>query len=547
MSKKISKYENIVFLLLFIVFIFLRAFSSSEYYFIQATDAVIYLNLAKNFPAYKLYNDQLYLRHPPMYSYFIRFFSSFFEDHIAAMLVSFVSGIATFFILYKFIKLISKNSYIAFGTLILFSLSDAYIKISTGIIKESFAVMLTLASIYFYLFFLKVEKVKYMVYSSLFAILLGLTTDHAIFLIPSLAVCYLLFGKKTSLKFALIPIIFLMLSYGSWLGIRLYTYTHNEYYPASIDGTIVKTNEFGILQLLSPHFFKEEQKKYAMREFAMREFGSAFAPSYYIQNIVYMLNLRILALPSGLRLDNISNFLSPSLIFLIIIYALLLITAAYGVYKIIKLALKKGLKKNGMLLSFFLFIIYMFPITQPYIGLRYIVTAIIFLYIIISYGIFKIGERLKFLNFYKIAIIGFILILVMYLPFYYSSNSYFILSKKKIVEAASTAKFINQLPKDGVMAQVGYPPELYYQTDKRIMALPISTDYMFLIDLYNVSYLVYGEFYGSTFLRNNVRIDDDLIKYINDNPKKFKLLRIIEEDYSAVKKKDHIRIYEIEK
>lgn len=537
MLKNILKKERVIILLIFIIFIFLRIFSNSEYYFIQATDAAIYLNLAKNFPFHEFYNHQLFLVHPPMYPYFINIFNLLFEDHIAGILVSLVSASITFFVVYKLVKLLANNNYIAFGALILYSISDIYIKISTDIVKESFAVMLTLATLYFYLLFLKKRMFRHSIYSSFFAILLGLTTDHALFLIPSLIVFYLLFGKNTKIKYAVIPLIFAILAYSSWIGVRFYIYSSNEYYPAAVDGTIVKTSEFGLRQLLSPHFFEEEQKKYST-------FGYNFKPSHYIQNIVEMLNLKVLSLPRGLRLSNIVDFLSPYLIFLVIVYASLLIIAVYGIYEITKLTLKKGFKENGLLLSVLLFVVYVFPIMQANVYFRYIVTAIIFLYLIISYGIFSIAQKLKLLKYYKTAIILVTLILILYLPFYYSSNSHFILSKKKIIESANTAKFINLLPKDGIMAQVGYPAELDYLTDKRVMAWPIDTEHMFLVDMYNISYVIYGEFYGGTF-RSYAKVDNDLIDYINDHPNKFKLLKIIEEDYLPINKKDHIRIYEV--
>ena len=275
-----SNYQRLPLMAIFALFVFLRIFSGSEYYFIQGGDAARYLELAKNFPHHTLDNNQLHVLHPPLYPYAIHFFSFIFEDHAAAIAVSLFASILTFFILYRLVLLLSNNIYITYFTLILFSLSQIYIDVAANVLKEPLAVMLALGAIYFYLEFLVHNKKNHIYYSSIFSFFLGITTDHAVLLIPSLIAAYLLFkNSKKSLK-AFLPLASVIISYGFWILIKAYVYSTNDFYPASLDGTIVSTSGWGLKQLLSSQYFPE------MKE--LIPFGLSFEPLHYIYPMLYI-------------------------------------------------------------------------------------------------------------------------------------------------------------------------------------------------------------------------------------------------------------------
>lgn len=533
------KREHLLLIAIFFVFMFLRMFSDSPYYPIIGGDSARYLALADSFPYHTLFNNQFYIQHPPLYPYAIHFVSFLFEDHIAGLLVSLISLVITFFIIYKLVMLVSNNYYIAFGTLILLSLSNVFIYISVGNLKRApLGMMLTLVSIYYYIRFLKEGKTRNIIYSSLPALLLGITTDHAILLIPSLIITYIFFRDKTKIFHATIPIIAIVFSYSSWLFVRMYTYMTHQFYPV-VSGIIIKTGNLGLRPLINPQYSKEVE--------SIVPFGLSLDPSHYFYHVVNMFKLVVVPLPIGLRFSNISMILTSDNFLQLVIYSILGIATIYGLYKIIKLSLKKGIKNNEMLFFLTMFLVFLLPLTQIYTAPRFTVTAIPFLFIVISYGLFEFAKTYGIFRIYKVGITAIILILVLYLPFYYLNNSHFIFSKEKIVEIPITAQFINKLPKDGVMIQMGYVVELNYQSDKRIMALPINIDYFSLIDIYDVNYLVYGESYHKPFSEGDKggTINYDAIKYIRDHPEQFKLLTIIEETYPTTEIKDHIYIYEV--
>lgn len=540
MIKPNLKNDYIYLILIFIIFLFIRLFSNSGYFFIQTGDDARYLALAQNFPYHTLFNDQLFISQQPLYPYLLHFVSFFFEDHTAGIFISFVSSIFIFFIIYKLVGMLTNNRYVTFGTLVLYSLSDFYVRIAVNVLKESFAVMLTLFAIYFYIKFIKFGKSKELVYSSVFAAMLGLTTDHSILLIPSFIVIFLMFGSRNKILHAAIPLASVIVSYSIWLLVRIYVFAHYEYYPAAVDGNIVKTTNWGVQQVLSPNFFPEVSP--------IHPFGMSFDPLHYAKQILNMLKLAIIPWLRGLSINNPGLIFSSHYLLQVIVYAFLAIAATFGTYKIIEqTSVKRLFRENGMLLIFILFAIFLIPSMQLFVIYRYTITAVIFLFVIVNYGIFNLANKFKALNLYRIGICTIITLLLVFLPFYYVNNSHFLFSKKKVVEAMKTSELLNELPKNGIMAKNGYPPELSYLTKKRVVALPLREEDMYLINMFNISYIVFGDFYEDSLFKSegNKTLNYYIKKYIREHPKEFRLLQIVKEDYiSIINQTDNVYVYE---
>ncbi|MDP8237227.1 MAG: hypothetical protein P9M08_12655 [Candidatus Erginobacter occultus] len=129
-----------------------------------------------------------------------------------------------------------------------------------------------------------------------------------------------------------------------------------------------------------------------------------------------------------------------------------------------------------------------------------------------------------------------------------SGNRNMVFSLEKEVEIPRTAKFIRELPDDGIMAQVGYPPELAYQTGKRVLALPITPRVLDdFIQRYQISYLLYGQHYLAP-----IHTDDPsliwcyhTIKYIREHPQRYPILQVIDEFYESGASPDRIFIHGI--
>ena len=535
-----KRMERAALLLVFLVFLGTRLFAESPYYLIKGGDDARYLALAQEFPRHTLGNNQLYLLHPPLYPYAIHFFALFVEDYRAALFLSLLSGVATFFLLYALMRLLSGSFFASFLAVLLYSLSIIFINFDKAIIKEPFSISLILGCLTFYLFFLKGKGNRFLAFSAFSGAAAALTTDHAILLMPAIVLCFVIFGKWEKWKSSLLLLLAVALPYAAWLGIKAYVYSTHEYYPAVLDGTIVKTKEWGLRQLLSSQFFPEVSY--------FLPFGVSFEISHYLYPVLYMLNLIVVPYPSGLRFEAITSALSSQYLIQIIIYPFLAFSLLFFVYRA-AIAVGRGkIRKNSMLLCLLLFLVFLFPLTQKLTSTRFTATAALLLYGMIGIGI---TEFMKQVNTQRNAVLWMPLALagasLLFVPFYAIHHPNLLLASEKVVEASRTAEFLSQLPKDGIMSQIGYSQELNYLLDKRILELPPSPDNMFLVQRYNISYLVYGEFWMKPFSEGNKEslYNYDVIKYIREHPAQFKLIGVVNESYPDTPKIDHISVYEV--
>jgi len=125
-----------------------------------------------------------------------------------------------------------------------------------------------------------------------------------------------------------------------------------------------------------------------------------------------------------------------------------------------------------------------------------------------------------------------VILLLLFLPFWYSSNNHFVLFNKKNIAVQNTAKFVSESigKESGIMGQPGYVIPLIYLTGHRVLGLPIkSGDLLTLIKYYNVSYVVYGRY----FTWDNYHYDVEVVEFIRSHPEKFKLITTVPESYKT--------------
>lgn len=543
-------------MILFVVFLFLRLFVNLDSVLLSG-DNLKYLQAAKNFPYHTLYNNQLYLLHPPFYPYAIHFFTIIFqEDHIASIFISLISAVITFFLLYHLFMMLTRNFDITFLILVFYTLSVGLITSSYRPAKESFVIMLIISSIYFYIKGVKFNNKKSIVIASVLGGILGVTSDHVVFLVPTLILSYIFFNRKQinfknlklpNLAYTILPLLLILMFYGSWSFIKFYNYATNEYYVNGYEGSPVSTHDLGLLQVISPGNFEDFE-------------GTHFNPEFYnikriAFNFGYMLNIEPFSIPLGLNFTTMKYLLFPRHIaYMAIIYLPLAIAALVGLLSILKDFIKtKTIYNNVGLYIIALFIVFIFPLTQKLSSPRFILTSYIFLFYIISYGIIAMLQKKKRQKFRISSNIfsAIAILLLLLVPFWYYSHPYFILFDKKIISGQSTGDFVNaNLPKGaGIMAQPGYGIKLIYLTGNRIIGLHHDPSKLpYLINLYNIDYIITGRFY--TEVRGLSR---DSAEYVKNNPDKFELIATIHEDYSDffveedLSRTDEVYIYKVRK
>ena len=129
-TKEKSVLRRNLLITLFVVFLFLRSFTSSTYNFLDG-DHVRYLIMEENFPYHTTVNNQVDLNHGPLFPYALHFFTLIFEkNYLAAIFVSLISAAVTFFIIYRLFMMLTNNFYITFTLLTFFTLSVEFITAS---------------------------------------------------------------------------------------------------------------------------------------------------------------------------------------------------------------------------------------------------------------------------------------------------------------------------------------------------------------------------------------------------------------------------------
>lgn len=526
-----------VIIILFLAFLALRLFTSTPY--ILLSDDLKFMETAKNFPYHTLYNDQLYLLHPPLFPYAIHFFTLIFgTDYIAGIFISILSAAVTFFVIYKFFMMLTNNFNITFFILLFYSLSEQFIRLSRLIFRDLMQIMLIFLSLYFFVKAIKFSEKKSALLASLFGSLLAITSDHVVFIFPAFVLSYLLINNKPidikrlafpNLKYAVLPFLFALIVYGSWTGIKYYQYSNNEYYPNGYIGAPLSTEDLGLRQAINSRFF-DEYKYIGTEQIATKREGMVEFAKRLALNGGYMLNIEPFSLPRGLNTTTAGFLLFPRHIaYAILLYIPLALIAFLGFLLTVKKFFKtRQIQNNIGLYMLGIFIIFLSPVTQQFSDPRHSLPSYVFLFYFIGYGInslFSKKQELLPKAIYAIAIL-----LILLIPFWIYSNNNFIFSNKTLISAKNTAGFINNnIPKDAAfMVQAGYTTQLLYLTENRIIGLyPIPEKLLPVIDYYNISYVVFGKYY--TF--GPLGLSKKSAEFVINNPDKFQHIATIEEEY----------------
>ncbi|MBI2523113.1 glycosyltransferase family 39 protein [Candidatus Woesearchaeota archaeon] len=538
--------KNLV-IILFIVFLYLRLFISDSS-LLLSSDSLKFIETSKRFPNYTLYNDEIYLHHPPLYPYTIRFFSLFFQDHTAAIFVSLISSIASFFVLYNFLMLLTKNFDIVFFVMVFYTMSATFIEAAGAILRETFVVLLILLALYYYVKGVKFNNKKSLIAATIFGSLLAITSDHVVFILPAFALSYIIFNKEKinlkaaevqrtsrfafskrlklpNLKYAIMPLLITLIVYGSWLGIKAFQYSNSYYYPIGIEGIPIDVRNFGIFELLSPQLFEDYSDARLVSSGIPAVKRVAF-------NIGYMFNMAPFSIPDGLNFTTMKYLLfTRHIIYIILIYVPLAMLAIFGLYTIAKEFIRtKKIYQNVNLYMIGIFLIFIFPITQKFVSPRYIYTSYIFLYFIMGYGLTTLLKKRGVAQIRPIIFPLIAILLLLLIPIWYYSHPYVVLFSKKVISSQKTGDFIaNNIPSEAViMAQPGYGVKLIYLTGNRVVGLhPQPEKLPELIDYYNISYIVFGRRYTS----DAYYVSTKSVEFVRDNPDKFELIAAIQEDY----------------
>ena len=508
--------RNLALALCIVIFALIKLFSSSPYFFISMDEGK-YLKLAENLPSYILFNRDFYISHPPFYPLMIKLFAFFMPDHTAGLLLSQLSAIGFILLAVFLLRLLKTRESVIYAAVAFLSVSHLLYYWTNMIYKEVFFTFLVYLFIFSFTASLLKEGKRFTVAASITGFLLGAASDLAVFLFPVAAFIILLYGrehlklKKYGTLF--LPAVLMAAGYGIWIAGRWWIYANNVYYPAGVDGLIEKVSDYRFLHLLTPRSFRWTKE--------LTGAGLSLNPKHYIKYVGAFFNL----LPP-FHVSSSSVGKKDALLF-IIVYAPLAYLFLSGIVSSLKAKEKAGYLMLAVMLSFFVSIV--FEISDPRFSIPALLPAAYFA----GTGLMRNKSRVKALRFMLPVF------LAVFAVFWTWTNPYFFGSLRKVTELQKTGGFINTLPKDGVMAQFGYPPEIAYLTYKRVICLPVrAEDLEEQIEMYGINYVVCGadETYNAAAVR-----------YIKDNPERFVRIKTVEEDYPPVNKKEQVYVFEIKR
>lgn len=535
--------------IIFLFYSILRLFLPFEAYWIWGDEAK-YLACAKSFPFHRMFNHSFYDYHPVFYPYVIRFFNIIFADHVAAIAVSFFSSLVLFFVAYRmflFLNLKKRSIYIA---LIYMAFNNVLLFYSRIIFRYELFVCLFFLSFYMYLKGITTLKNKYLVLSALFGGLAFMTADMMPFvLLPALLGAFFVFGFKLRDKFTMqckkiLPIFLIIMIYISCVLLpRFIVYSTHTYYAGGLEGRIEKVSEFGLKQLISPVNFPNSMAiikmitlKYDFNILRIRERIFSVIGLYKYDDTFY--NWLILALIA-----------TP-----IIIMFLGLLSAIAVYFKNKQIAIVAFNKHRVSLYLFIITLGIFYPVV--YIGFlsRYCIAAIPFLAYFLGKGVDILLPPQFINNQIKKKLFKYfgILILIILIAAIMKKSHHFIFNLGRIEACDQVGVVLDGLPKDGVLSEGLLADALVYNCKKRVVTLPRSPvpkaaieQTEMSIKAFDLHYVLLSEFWKIESLAYPA------VTYIQSNPDKFKLIKIVYEQYdkgissNIWRREDIFYIYEV--
>ncbi|MDO9464376.1 MAG: glycosyltransferase family 39 protein [bacterium] len=509
------------------IFVTIRIFVDFDTFFIQ-WDEGKYLTLARNFPFHRLYNHSLYLVHPPLYPYFIRFFSLFFTDYLAGIILSFLSICGFIILFYKLMDFMKLHKKELFFSIFLVTFNWITYYYSHMIYKEVFYLFLITGAIYFFIRGVSSNSSGRLIASAVFASASAFTADQALLLPLILLAGYIVYAKKglKDIK-PILPILICVLSSIAWILIKYKVFASNNYYPAGVDGIIENLNAVKIKQIIFPWFLPNTQKILSFG-------GFSTSIKHYISEIGVLINIIWPAHMSQ------SLHKTHKILFLCFVYVPLFTALISGIIlSFIRAMKRRCIANNTDLFMLILLFISLLPLTNKMGAARYAIIAIVPVYYFIIKGFGYMISKTKLTIRNSTILILIILELVIFIPLWISQNPHIIFNLKKEVQCQKTSDFLSGLKGDGIMAEFGYPPEIAYLTDKRVMCLPYEPAELgkFIKEL-NINYLVCAITYEG--IQNGAATD--IGNYIAKSNKYIKI-KAIDDTYSSVQWRDKITIY----
>jgi len=457
-------YVLVTFILL-LVLLALRSFHPEPVVGI-AWDQAKYLGTARTFPFHTLYNNELWLIHGPGFPALIRLGSLVLDDHAAAICVSIAMAVVTFWaigIVGKVLRLGRTGVLLARMFLVLHPIYFVY---AQEISKES-AMVALYAMLLGGLMSSMCGSGRGRWLAAIAGGYFALTVDqHVPLVLISLGLVRVAWPQRTR-RLGFIPLIPMLLIWVAILAVRLIRFTGDGLIPIGIDGMPEEAEHLGLMQAIFPNT-SVQSADLELTNF--KGFRANLAESGSFCTLFFWLR----KLPNGLL------YWHGALVLLIVLGA-------------VRVCFFENRRRRwfglGMILS--TAVLFGVPmLIKPQV--RYALLAVIPMACLVAMNVRWFPRR--FMSgrpvWWAIAVC---VVAAGAAELTAPSKLHFTLSRPLVVEAQAVADWFETHETRAVMAQVGYPPELAYLTDRRILGLPEDPKLLDeAIRTFDVSHIVVG-------------------------------------------------------
>lgn len=502
---------DIFLLLIFIIYIYMRLFVGFEYYWIHGDEAR-WLCVAKNFP--NLFNHSIYVDHALFFPFLVRLFSLFFADLTAAMVVNSLSSLIIFISLIGIAKELNLDRHIRLLILLFAAMNMPLIYLTKIPFREELYVGLFSLNIYLFLRAFRTKRLLDFLLAGMTGGLVFMTADiTTVLLLPAYVLGWISLTKKGTVgwRLGLIPLILMCALFFVFVILPRYkVFSTHTYYPAAKGGRIERVDNFNLIQLTQPIYFRRSHDLY--KHITKVQLDYKRIRSVFLTLVSY---------------SNWDGITQRKIGFL-----------EYAILIIILIGFFLNNHNRAYIFLRSLFICASIPILniQTHPGnVRFVILAVIPAAIFWGIGFGGLFDRLKIGILKDTMIKGGICLIALSIIYCNIKNPikrYSIFRLKKDVETQRLAEYINRLPRDGVMIE-GHSEALTYTSNKKVVILPEGTDYVvddieLSVKEFDLNYVVLSDF---PFLIGAYKAIPPNMRYITDNPSRFKLINTIVEEY----------------
>lgn len=496
----------------FLLFLTVRAFSGSPYYDLGG-DQCKYLTLGRNFPFHTLWNDSLYLIHPPPLGWSIGLVALALPLVEAGWLATLIWAGLAFLAVRRYGQIHGLNTSGLLVGLLYLSLHYWAVVFDTHVSRLPILMFFTTVSLIAFERFLAEGGRRRLMLSLLANAACLFVSDQALAILPAQLVIFLTDRRRGRWRDLTLVLAGSGLAYLVWPLVRLGVYLAHDDYPAGIDGTVEALAAFPAKALIQPNFLANTSLHNAQFAFSPR-------PVELLGFGLMFVRLLFFGQSAGT----------------VVVAGLLAAAAFVGMRR----------RDRSVLKLFALSAFFSFPVALAW-PVWYGLPFLIPFSVLLGKGLGAIesgGPRDRWLS--VALMLGCLGLGLMWLIpdrqgparwYHPVGGSHLLFQRQPVTRGQEAMRWLRDLPGDvGVMGPIGLTPEIVFLTGKRVIALPFDPARLdALIREYRISILVLtdGEL-RSTGDRTRDWVTHRVVaRHIIQHPERYRPIRRYREAYPA--------------